>query len=131
MTSVAILYYFLGPYDKTRIIYDESPKFTIFLGFIFFGILFYSIYELITRKGEIILSSDGIEIRDKEWNHWDYVQSYWTITEPRENSTDEYLIVQLKDTRQLKCLISDLDKSREEILDLITMYKSKSKIYYD
>ena len=131
MTSVAILYYFLGPYDKTRTIYDESPKFTIFLGLVFFGILFYSIYELITRKGEIILSSDGIEIRDKEWNHWDYVQSYWTITEPRENSTDEYLIVQLKDTRQLKCLISDLDKSREEILDLITMYKSKSKIYYD
>ena len=126
-SAIIILYYFLGPYDKTRIVYDESPKFTIFLGLLFFGLFFYSIFELIAGKGEITLSEDGIEIRDKGWNHWDYVDSYWTVDENTgENSIDEYLVVQLKDSSEIKFKISNLEKNRLEIIGLIAMYKNKT-----
>jgi hypothetical protein len=81
---------------------------------------------LIAGKGEINLSEDGIEIRDKGWNHWDYVDSYWTVDENTgENSIDEYLVVQLKDSSEIKCKISNLEKNRLEIISLIAMYKNK------
>ena len=45
-----ILYYFIGPYDKSRIIYEKSPVFTIILGVIFISLLIYFGYELLRAK---------------------------------------------------------------------------------
>jgi len=126
VTGMLILYYFLGPYEYTRITYSESPTFTLVLGFIFFGIFFYYLKEFIMQPAEIILSTEGIELRDKGWNHWTYISSVSTFTEKdTENYTDrEYLVIRLKDDTKLKCLISDLDRSREEIIDSMRKFKS-------
>lgn len=128
LSGTFILYYCFGPYEKTRIMYNKSPKFTILLSIIIISILFYSIIELFLKKGEIILTEEGIEIRGNEWNHWDYVNSFWIAHERDvENPDKEYLVVQLKDMRQIKCLISDLDKSSNEIIQLLKMYKRQSQ----
>jgi len=121
VTGIFILYYFLGPYEYTRITYSESPIFTLLLGFIFFGVFFYYLKQFIMRPAEIILSAEGIKLRGKEWNNWNYISSFSTIIKKdSENHIDrEYLIITLKDSTELKCLLSELDRSREEIIDLI------------
>jgi hypothetical protein len=119
------LWFFVGPYDKTRVIYDDSPRFTVFLGLIFVGLFLYSIRELIIKRPEIILTDEGIEIRDKGWNHWIYINSIGMLVEKdSENGNKEYLIIHLKDSTEIKCLISDLDRTPGEILNLVRAYKN-------
>ncbi len=85
----------------------------------------YSVIELIMNKGEIILSDEGIEIRNKGWNHWEYVDSFKTILDKdNQNSDKEYLIIYLKDSTEIKCLVSNLDKSQIEIVGLLKKYKT-------
>lgn len=123
--GIFILYYFVGPYDHTRIIYTENPGFTILLGVIFFGLFFFYLTRILVRPKEITLSEEGIDIRDKGWNHWEYISSVQSIYEKdTENSNDmEYLVVHLKDGTSIKCIISDLDKSTGEILYSIRQFR--------
>jgi hypothetical protein len=125
ITGLMILGFFLGPYDKTRIMYDNSPGFTLFLGLIFSISFFHSIRELFIKKPEIILTEEGIEIRDKGWNHWTDVNSINMLVEKDdENGDKKYLIIHLKDSNKLKCLISDLDRSPGEIINLVSNFKN-------
>ena len=79
LTGLIILWYFVGPYEKTRIIYKQNPTLTITLGIIFFGLFFYFLNELVKRKAEIILTRDGIELRDKGYFEWSIIESFSTI----------------------------------------------------
>lgn len=126
-TGFFIAWFFLGPYDMTRVIYAQSPNFTILLGFIFFGLFFYSIKELILKRPEIILSAEGIEIRRKGWNHWAYVNSISMVVETdTENGNRVYLTLFLKDATEIKCLISDLNRTPAEIVNLAREFKNKA-----
>src|SRR5262245_45883456 len=78
LTGLMILWYFVGPYEKSRIIYKQSPTFTIVLGVVFFGLFFYFLNELIKRKAEIILTKEGIELRDKGFFEWNIIESFST-----------------------------------------------------
>ncbi|MBL7747627.1 MAG: hypothetical protein JNM19_09395, partial [Chitinophagaceae bacterium] len=123
--GILILYYFVGPYDHTRIMYTQDPAFTMVLGVIFFGLFFFGLTRILVRPTEIILSDEGIKIRHHGWNHWEYISSVRTIYEKdTENSNDmEYLVVYLKDGTSIKCIISDLDKSTGEILYFIRQFR--------
>lgn len=125
-SAIIILYYFPGHIIRPELCMTRVQNLQSFL--VYYSLDFFSIpCLLIARKGEITLSEDGIEIRDKGWNHWDYVVSYWTVDENTgENSIDEYLVVQLKDSPKIKCKISNLEKNRLEIIGLIAMYKNKT-----
>jgi hypothetical protein len=122
-----ILWFFLGPYDETRIIYDESPRFTLLLGLIFVGLFAYSLRELIARKPEIILTEEGIEIRAYGWNHWTLINSISMFVEKdSENGNREYLLLELKDGTEIKCMITDFDRSPAEILNLVRAFKNNT-----
>ena len=77
--GLIIIWYFVGPYEKTRIMYAESPNFTIIIGIILFSSFFYCLNELIKRKAEIILTKEGIELRDKGFFDWNMIESFSTI----------------------------------------------------
>jgi high-affinity Fe2+/Pb2+ permease len=79
VTGMFILYYFVGPYEYTRSLFAESPYFTCFLGVVFFGLFLYYLKQFIMQPAEIILSNEGIEIKNKGWNNWNYVSSFWTV----------------------------------------------------
>src|SRR5262245_28795758 len=106
VTGMFILYYFFGPYEKTRSMYHENPILTYVLGFIFFGVFFFYLRWLIFKPTEISLDDDGIYIRGKGWNHWDDVTYYHGEAElaTEDSREKEYLIIRLKDGREIKCI---------------------------
>ncbi len=130
MSGLMILWYFVGPYDQTRIIYAESPKFTIILGIIFFVLFFYFLNELITRKAEITLTKEGIELRDKGFFYWEMIESFKTVYYRYSENHEEKLVLQFKDFDDLRFDISNLEKGKEELAELILKYKGRANIYF-
>jgi len=123
-----ILYYFIGPYDYTRIIYTKSPEWTIVLGIVFFGLFFFYLKNLILNHPEITLTVEGIELKQQGWTHWEFVDSYQRLVEKdiENNRETESLVLHLKTGSSITCIISDLDKDSLEILDLIKQFKANS-----
>jgi hypothetical protein len=130
ITGLMILWYFLGPYEKTRSMYEESPKLTIILGIIFFTLFFYFLNELIKRKAEITLTKEGIELRDKGFFNWEMIQSFKTVYYRNSDNHEEELILQFKEYADLKFDISHLEKDKDEIAELILKYKGSANILY-
>lgn len=130
LTGLMILWYFVGPYEKTRIIYEDSPNFTIALGVIIFGLLFYFINELIKRKAEITLTKEGIELRYKGFFNWEMIESFKTVYYKYSDNHEEELILQFKEFADLKFDISHLERDKDEIAELILKYKGSANIFY-
>jgi hypothetical protein len=130
MTGLMILWYFVGPYEKTRITYTQSPTFTIIIGVVFFGGFFYYLNELIKRKAEIILTNQGIELRDKGFFEWDMIESFSTLYYRYRDNHDMDLVLHFKEFADLKFDISDLEKNKEELADLIMQYKGASTLFF-
>jgi hypothetical protein len=130
MAGLMILWYFIGPYEKTRIIYTESPKFTIILGIIMFGLFFYFLNELIKRKAEIILTKEGIELRDKGFFEWNMIESFSTLYYRYSDSRNVDLVIHFKEFADLKFDITYLEKDKDEIACLILKYKGKKSIFF-
>lgn len=123
-----ILYYFIGPYEYTRTLYATSPISIVLIGLVLVGIFLYSIVDLIRNPEELILSEDGISIRNHGWNHWSLVDSIWIeLEKDQENSDKEYLIVKLKGGGSIKKLISSLDKTSFAIYNLVNAFKSHNE----
>ena len=129
-TGLMILWYFVGPYEKTRIIYAKSPTFTIILGIVMFGLFFYFLNELIKRKAEIILTKEGIELRDKGFFEWHMIESFSTLNYRYSDNHNEDLVLHFKEFADLKFDISHLEKDKDELVDLITKYKGSARLYF-
>ena len=126
-----ILYYFIGPYDKSRIIYEKSPVFTIILGVIFISLLIYFGYELLKREAEITLSFEGIELREKGYYHWDTISSFKTVYYSGIRIVqNEDLVLSFKEFADIKFDISHLEKDRDDLIKLIIKYKGTSGGFY-
>ena len=130
ITGLLILWYFVGPYDKTRIIYAESPTFTIILGIIMFGLFFYFLNELIKRKPEIILTKEGIELRDKGFFEWTLIDSFKTVYYRYSDNPEEELVLHFKEFSDIKFNITHLEKDKDELADLIMKYKGSANLFY-
>jgi hypothetical protein len=130
ITGLLILWYFVGPYDSTRIIYSDSPIFTIVLGIIMFGLFFYFLNEFIYKKPEIILTKSGIELRDKGLIDWSLIESFNTIYYLSGENHCEELVLHLKESGDVKFDITLLEKKREILVDLIDGYKGSAMLYY-
>ena len=128
--GLMILWYFVGPYEKTRSMYVESPNFTIILGIIFFGLFFYFLAELIKRKAEIILTKEGIELRDKGFYDWNMIESFSTIYYRFSDNHEEELVIHFKEFANLTFDISHLEKDKDELADLILKYKGSSSTFF-
>lgn len=129
-TSLMILWYFIGPYDMTRSIYEKSPGFTILLGFIFFGLLFYFTSELINWYAEITLNKEGIELRDIGFFEWDRIQSFSTLSYPYRDSRTIELVLHFSEFADLRFEITSLEKNKEELVDLIQQYKGPASLFF-
>ncbi|MBO9203105.1 MULTISPECIES: hypothetical protein [Niastella] len=130
LTGLMILWYFIGPYEKTRIIYKQNPTFTIILGIIIFGCFFHFLNELVKRKAEIILTKDGIELRDKGFFEWSTIESFSTLYDHYSENHREDLVLHFKEFADLKFEISYLEKNKEELVDLIMQYKGSASLFF-
>lgn len=81
LTGGMITWFFVDPYEKNRKMFFESPVFTLILGIIFFSGFIYYLVELIRGKPEIVISDNGIEIREKGFYEWASIRSFKTIQE--------------------------------------------------
>lgn len=130
VTGLMILWYFVGPYEKTRIIYSQNPTFTIILGIVFFGLFFYFLNELIKRKAEIILTKQGIELRDKGFFDWNMIESFSTLYYRFSDTRNEDLVLHFKEFADLKFDISHIEKSKHELVDLIIKCKGSASMFF-
>ncbi len=130
MPGLMILWYFVGPYEKTRIIYTHSPRFTIILGIVFFALFFFFLNELFKRKAEIILTKEGIELRDTGFFEWNMIESFSTLHYRSSDNDKEDLILHFKDLADLKFDISRLEKNKEEIVKLIIKYEGSTRLIF-
>ncbi|MBG9377950.1 hypothetical protein I5907_17055 [Panacibacter sp. DH6] len=130
LTAGLIIYYFVGPYEKTRIIYKESPTFTIILGIVFFTLLGYFLNELITRKAEIILNKEGIELRDKGFFTWDMIESFSTLYYRYSENRNIDLVLHFKEYADMKFDITRLEQDKDQITELIMKYKGTASLYF-
>lgn len=130
LTGAWIVYYFVGPYEKTRIIYKSSPTFTIILGLIFFTLFFYFLTELIKRKAEITLTTEGIELRDKGFFDWSMIESFKTVYYRHSDNHEEELVLHFRAFADLKFDITHLEKNKDELADLILKYKGSAGLFY-
>ena len=130
ITGLMILWYFVGPYDKTRSMFAESPNFTIILGIIFFGLFFYFLAELLKRQAEIILTNDGIELRDKGFFDWNMIESFSTMYYRFSDNHEEELILHFKEFADLAFDISHLEVDKDGLVDLILKYKGSSSTFF-
>lgn len=74
-------------------------------------------------KGVIIISEEGIELRNMGWNHWDYIASYSIYEQPDDGPTIPYLNITLKDGTTVSKNMSGLDKSKTEIINEIKKFR--------
>jgi hypothetical protein len=125
-----IIYYFIGPYENTRILYKNSPVFTTILGIISFIFLFSCLAEIVNRKAEIILTQEGIGLRGKGFFSWDMIDSFETIYYSRSENNDEELILYFKEFSDIKFIIKGLEKNRAEVAGLILKYKGAKELLY-
>jgi len=128
--GLLILWYFIGPYESTRIIYAQSPTFTIILGIVMFGLFFFFLNELIKRKAEIILTNEGIELRDEGFFGWEMIQSFSTQLYRGDSNDKIDLILHFWELADIKFDISDLEKDKDEITELILAYKGSTSILF-
>jgi hypothetical protein len=130
LTGLMILWYFVGPYEKTRIIYTSSPKFTITLGVIFFGLFFYFLNELIKRKAEITLTKEGIELREQGFFDWKMIESFSTLNYRYSENKNIDLVLHFKEFADLKFDITYLEKDKSELASLILKYKGLESVFF-
>ncbi|RYY84891.1 MAG: hypothetical protein EOO15_18365 [Chitinophagaceae bacterium] len=125
-----LLYYFLGPYQKTRIFYRHSPMLASIVGVVFFTLFFYFLSELIRRKAELILSAEGIKLRDKGLFEWHRMQCFKTVYYRHSENGDEELVLQFREFADLVLRIDALEIDREELVERILQYKGSADFYY-
>jgi hypothetical protein len=129
-TGLMLLWYFIGPYEKTRIIYTLRPTLTIILGIVIFGLFFYFLNELIKRKAEIILTSEGIELRHIGFFEWNMIESFSTLYYRYSDNQSEDLVLHFKEFADLKFDITYLEKNKDELVNLIMQYKGSASLFF-
>jgi len=128
-TGGMILWYFFGPYEKTRVLYSGSPLFTIFLGITIFALFIYFSIELINRKAEITLTKNGIELRGKGYFDWQFLESF-EIVHHYDDANTKNLILHLNGFSDVNFDITYLEKNRNELADLIMKYKGSANVVF-
>ena len=130
IAGLMILWYFIGPYEKTRIIYKQNPTLTIILGIVMFVLFFYCLNELIKRKAEIVLTKEGIELRDKGFFEWTMIESFSTLYYRYNDNYTIDLVLHFREFADLKFEISHLEKNKDELADLIMRYKGPASLFF-
>lgn len=128
--GILILLYFLGPYESTRIIYTKKPVFTIILGVIMVTLFIYFLNELIKRKAEIILTKEGIELRNKGFYSWQFVESFETDYFRNRSHINENLIFHFRGFDEIRFDISHLEINRIELVQSILKYKGSANVLF-
>ena len=126
-----IIYFFVGPYDSTRLLLREHSPIGMTGGSILFILLIYMLHEQMNQTPEITLSQEGIELKEKGIFEWHTIESYQTVLyELNDNSNKEHLVLVLKEDGIVQQNISYLTKNRQEIVGLIQRFNTNEELVY-
>jgi hypothetical protein len=107
----------------------ERSAFTIILGILFLALFGYFLYELIKRKPEIILTREGIYLRDAGFFIWDIVVSFSTA-DVGDESSNRKLVLHFSEFADKKNYIHSLEVDKDELIALILRYKGDASSFY-
>jgi len=110
-------------------IYEERSTFTIILGIIFLALFCYFLNGLIKRKPEIILTREGISLRDAGFFTWDMIASFST-DDGGDDSSNMKLVLYFSEFADKEIYIQSLEVDKEELITLILSYKGNAGLLY-
>ena len=119
-----------GPYSISSDSIAKRPGMSILVGVIFLWLLIYLIAELVNRPAEITLSKEGIELRDKGFFEWPSIASFSINTYPYSDDKITKLVLHFKEAAEVKFEITNLEKTEEELVDLILQYKGETALVF-
>lgn len=75
------------------------------------------------RKGEIIIDDKGVRVKGYGLIYWTSIDSFGMVNEPdSEGGVRPYLIIRLKNSREVKCPTFSLDKTGPQIVMIMRKY---------
>jgi hypothetical protein len=88
-------------------------------------LLIYSVARFFRiRSGEIVITGEGVHVRGYGRVNWDSMESYGIFDiEDAEGDKAPYLIIRLKNKREVKCLLYSLNKTGAETLAIMNRYQ--------
>lgn len=110
---------------------NDNSTFYIILVIVLSMLTCWFLAELIRRKPEIILTAEGIELREGGFFVWALIDSFSTVY---YNGSDNYrvdLVLHTKGFGDINFDISKLEKSKERLADLIMIYKGSASLYFE
>ena len=129
LTSGSIFIYLVIDFFKPN---TRDVLGNVFMNIITATLLLFTIHfisDLIKRPAEIILTTEGIELRDAGFFTWNDIEYFSIRHHSGENATQD-LVLQLKDPWEVKIDITELPPRKEDIIDAILAYKGDAAVYY-
>lgn len=125
--AIGIILFFAEPFGEEISSFLKESQYILFL-FVSVSaiILVKSAVELILRKPELVISNEGIELREQGYFSWDQLASFrLRLIAGGEDPDEEYLVLYLKNKIEITHRITNLEKKRMEIVDLIESMSNK------
>jgi glucan phosphoethanolaminetransferase (alkaline phosphatase superfamily) len=89
------------------------------------------LHEYRERYYEIVLSTEGIDLRYHGLFSWEMIESFSTIRNTSEHSVrGTFLILHFKEFADFTFEITDLEISRNELVELVLTYCKPLNVYY-
>lgn len=124
---IIIISYFSKPV-KGKPVYTIT--FTVIFVLILLGVFLYYVNELIKRKAEITLNSEGIALRDIGFFPWKSFKSFSTVHRRYKDYQETELVLHFNDSTDLKVKIDELEIDKDDLIASILFYKGDANLSY-
>lgn len=118
--SILVILFESYPNNKSLL---ETVSSTI--GIIAIAAIIYCLYKIFFGKGKIILTHSEFKIQGYDWKNWEELISvYPFIEQDFENGPRNYIFFRLIDGTDLSVRSEYLEKTFEQIVELVNNYKT-------
>lgn len=128
MLAGIILAFVIGQGDQLRAFWLENPGSSLLISAVVLAIFVGITIHSMSDEPEMILSNEGIEIRDRGYRTWDQIVSF-SIVRYWGSDYDE-LVIHLHDLTDLRYVLDSLDHDKDQLVAALLKAKGDYPITY-
>lgn len=123
------IYMLVGPYEKTRVLFESVNFGSIVFTLVIVGGLVFSLYHYFDKRIKLVINKNGVWSLKNGQINWDQVW-YFHIQISDDRYKSETLCVKQKDTdTEIKIGLGGYDISKDAILSSFKYYSSQHSIH--
>ena len=131
LLGVVLFVNYVVPDSSAKENFAKRPIFGLLIFFILLSLLIYFLFEIVKRRPEIVITAQGLELRNSGYFEWESILSFETIQYRFSESNNEALILHLDGMKEVEHDISILEINRYELVDLLLKYKGSFQVVFD